>query len=826
MELPKISVIVLNFNGKNHLETCFTSLARMDYPADKLELMLVDNASADGSAAYVREQFPQVRVVENADNLGFAAGNNVGAQAATGEYIAFLNNDTRVAPDWLRKLVEPCLQDEDAVCAASKMLGWDGKKADFVRSTMNFHGFAFQPEHGLLDLAHAQRELIFPCGGAMLIRRDVFLELGGFDEDYFIYFEDMDLGWRLWLSGYRVVFAPEAIAYHRLHATMDAFSAFRKWVLFERNALVTLIKNYDDDNLAKILPGALMLMVARATRLMRANGWRPEAYDIRNRAESGLTEAVSRSGLAVLVAANEVVENLPHILQKRRAVQARRKRSDAQVFERFGQPLLAHTIDFPEVEDAYGQAQSNVLHELGIVDLFAHTERRVLVVASDLLPFDGMPTTGAGLRAWSLGQGLEARGHEVYYSMPRAAMEGREMRGKNRAWELLWEAGKIHEVVKKISPDVIVACGWSTLGNLEGVATPVVLDQHGPHLLERRFQKHLDEEINRSEKLYGLAKADFFTCAGERQRQYFLPWLQEAGYANPDAKSDAEFEAKSEAESAVVHVSLGGDWPPVKETSPNPEPVFVYGGVFLPWQDPLLALTTLVARMDALGTGKLKIFGGKHPFIPIDTREFEALIDKLTQSKRVEVSPMLGRDALLAEYARADAAIDLMARNPERELAVTTRTVEYLWCGLPVIYNDYAELSDYIGPAQAGWCLDPTDDQAMTAVFDEILRNPQILVERGKNARRLAEESFNWAKTIEPIDQFCRKPYKRTRAHSVSLPKPGTGAQGTAHGAGPAGLPRKGLRTLAGEAVYHLRRGGVRGFLYESLGFLQRRLAK
>lgn len=808
MELPKITVIVLNFNGKTHLETCFQSLLQMDYPAGKLELMLVDNASSDGSVELMRARFPSVRIVENPENLGFAAGNNAGAQAATGDYVAFLNNDTRVDPQWLRELIQPCLQEHAAVCAASKILDWDGKKVDFVGAAINFHGFAFQPEHGLLDLAHAQRELIFACGGAMLIRRDVFLELGGFDEDYFIYFEDMDLGWRLWLAGYKVVLAPKAIVYHRLHATMDAFSGFRKWVLFERNALVTLIKNYDDDNLAKVLPGALMLMIARATRFMRANQWPMETYSIHNRTDVGLSEPVSRAGLAVLVAANEVIENLPHIMQKRRTVQAKRKRPDAEVFAHFGQPLLAHNIEHPPGDDIYTRVQSSILNELGIADLFAHTPRRVLVVASDLLPFNGLPTTGAGLRAWSIGQGLLERGHEVLYSMPRAAMEGRERQGENRAWELLWDAGKLHEVVKKASPDVIVACGWSTLGNLEGVSTPVVLDQHGPHLLERQFQKHLSEDINRQEKLYGLSKADFFSCAGERQRQYFLPWLKDAGYADPAA------------ESAVVHVSLGGEWPAVKTQSPNPEPVFVYGGVFLPWQDPLLALTTLVARMDALGRGKLKIFGGKHPFIPIDTREFEALIEKLTQSPRVEVSPMLGRDALLAEYARADAAIDLMARNPERELAVTTRTVEYLWCGLPVIYNDYAELSDFIGPAQAGWCLDPTDAHAMATVFDEILQNPEILIERGQNARRLAEESFNWSKTIEPIDQFCRKPHKRTPVPQTAPLKPGTGL-GAA-----GGLPRKGVRALAGEALFHFRRGGVRGFLYESLGFLQRRLSK
>ena len=303
MEWPTISVVVLNFNGKQHLEECFKSLVALDYPADKCELMLVDNASADESVAFVRANFPTVRIVQNEDNLGFAAGNNRGAQAAHGDYVVFLNNDTRVDGQWLKELVTPCLEDSEVVCTASKMLAWDGSKVDFVSSAMNFHGFAFQPDYGARDVFDQSHPLLFACGGAMLIRRNVFLDLGGFDEDYFIYFEDVDLGWRVWLAGYRVLFAPKAIFYHRLHATMDAFSQFRKWVLFERNALVTLIKNYDEANLSRALPAALMLMFKRADRMMEAGGWNSASYFIRNQADVGLTETVSRSGLAVMVSA-------------------------------------------------------------------------------------------------------------------------------------------------------------------------------------------------------------------------------------------------------------------------------------------------------------------------------------------------------------------------------------------------------------------------------------------------------------------------------------------------------------------------------------------
>src|SRR5262245_14032635 len=132
-EFPTVSVVVLNYNGLRHLRTCFEALTALDYPSDRLELMLVDNGSSDDSLAFMREHFPGVRLVETGANLGFAAGNNYGAERATGEYVAFLNNDTRVEPDWLLEMVKSLLADRDSgvVCTSSLMLDWDGEKIDF-----------------------------------------------------------------------------------------------------------------------------------------------------------------------------------------------------------------------------------------------------------------------------------------------------------------------------------------------------------------------------------------------------------------------------------------------------------------------------------------------------------------------------------------------------------------------------------------------------------------------------------------------------------------------------------------------------------------------
>ncbi|MEX1019991.1 MAG: glycosyltransferase family 2 protein [Litorilinea sp.] len=579
-EWPAVTVIVLNYNGKHHLQTCLTSLLQLDYPAHRLELLFVDNASADDSVAYVCAHFPQVRVLETGENLGFAAGNNAGAAVATGDYIAFLNNDTRVEPDWLRALMQPCLDHADVVCTGATMLDWEGRRLDFGTGWMNFHGFAFQKDQGWsLPAMTRSRDgdgntpapTLFACGGAMLVRRDLFVETGGFDADHFAFYEDVDLGWRLWLMGYRVLSVPQAITYHRLHATTGTLTPFRKWVLFERNALMTVIKNYDDANLATVLPGALMLLIARCIRLLRVDGWQAADYDIRaprTADDPELTEAVSRSGLAVLVAANEVVENLPRLLEKRRALQARRRRPDAEIFARFGQPLYAHTMNIPATDIPYTRTHYAVVKALGIGELFAATGRRILLVTSEaqrspdvarapdqarsLSPAHASPTgvgklTEAAARPWRIGQALTALGHEVLYAMPRAAVNARPD-ATPRAYELAWEPGRVHAVVHKCLPDVIVVCGVAALANLEGVSTPLALDLAELDLTELDLTEPLPSEMT-SQVAELFSGVDFVTCDTPARRAAVLPSLQPAGMADvvAFALGDATGEADADA---------------------------------------------------------------------------------------------------------------------------------------------------------------------------------------------------------------------------------------------------------------------------------------
>ncbi len=264
--LPSVTVIVLNYNSREHLQSCFRSLLALDYPADRLELMLVDNASTDHTLSFMAQAFPQVAIVRNPENYGFAEGNNIGAREAGGEMIAFLNPDMRVEPDWLRELVQPLASDPEIVCAGSKILSWDGKLMDFGGGATNFCGYGFQIGWGLPAKDSdpvTERFMLAPCGGAMIVDKATFLDVGGFDKDYFAFYEDLDLGWRLWVMGHKVAFASRAVAYHIHHGSWGQVPSEKTAVLYQRNAFSTMFKNYDDQNLKRIMPIALLLYLRR-----------------------------------------------------------------------------------------------------------------------------------------------------------------------------------------------------------------------------------------------------------------------------------------------------------------------------------------------------------------------------------------------------------------------------------------------------------------------------------------------------------------------------------------------------------------------------------
>jgi GT2 family glycosyltransferase len=238
----KASVIVVVHAGAKHLDDSLVSLRRYSDRPD-IEVVVVDNGSSDRCIEAVERRFPWAKAVRSEENLGFAGGVHLGAEAATGDVLVLLNDDAAAGDRFVEAHLDALGSDPDAAVSAGRLLSWDGKRHDFVRGVVTFDCHAFQLGQGFpeaeLEMPRAGEALPFACGGNMAIRREDWDATSGFDPELYAYFEDVDLGWRLWAVGRQIVAAPEAIARHRGAATSAALGDFRRGVLFERNALRT-----------------------------------------------------------------------------------------------------------------------------------------------------------------------------------------------------------------------------------------------------------------------------------------------------------------------------------------------------------------------------------------------------------------------------------------------------------------------------------------------------------------------------------------------------------------------------------------------------------
>jgi GT2 family glycosyltransferase len=210
------SIIIPNYNGLSFLPVCLDALKAQSYPASWTEIIVVDDASTDGSTAFVREHSPQVRLVELARNGGMAVACNAGAAVAQGDLLVMLNNDTEAEAGWLAALVAAAQAHRRAGAIASKMLLYD--RRDTLHNTGDVMGMDGIPRNrGVWQRDAGQYDtdiVIFGgCGGGVAYRREAWAAAGGFDERLFMYLEDVDLAWRLRLLGWDAVFAPEARLY-------------------------------------------------------------------------------------------------------------------------------------------------------------------------------------------------------------------------------------------------------------------------------------------------------------------------------------------------------------------------------------------------------------------------------------------------------------------------------------------------------------------------------------------------------------------------------------------------------------------------------------
>jgi hypothetical protein len=303
--VARAAVVIPSWNGVHFLGECLRSLASQTHPAD---VIVVDNGSHDGTAELVGGEFPGVTVLPLPSNRGFAGAANVGIAHALGagvDYVALFNNDAVAEPDWLEQLIACAEAHPGAGIVASKLLLADGEHIDSTGDFYSSWGWAYprgryEADRGQYD-GPEFREVFCGSGGASLFRARMLEEVGPFDEDYFAYLEDQDLGFRAQLLGWRARYEPQARAYHRMMGTSATLEHFGRYQAI-RNCIYLYAKNLPSPLVWRYLPKFLLGLV-----LMAAN-------DVRRRRFRAIAGAYLDAAI-----------HLPAMLRKRREVQARRR---------------------------------------------------------------------------------------------------------------------------------------------------------------------------------------------------------------------------------------------------------------------------------------------------------------------------------------------------------------------------------------------------------------------------------------------------------------------------------------------------------------------
>lgn len=274
---PAITVVVVNYNGKDFLRGCLASLARQTFT--DFETIVVDNASTDGSLEKIVERPERLTILRQDTNLGFAGGNNVGARAGRGRWLALLNPDAEAEPDWLAAMMRAVEQrPSHRMVACLQISLTDASKLDGAGDCYLAYGYAWRGGFGhAASEAPQAGECFAPCGAAALYPRDLFLDSGGFDERYFCYHEDVDIAFRLRLMGERCQYVPDAIVRHAgsgVTGRASDFSVFHG----VRNGVWTYVKNMPGGLLLLTSPvwfaGSLLLLLRGAVRGVFAPTWK------------------------------------------------------------------------------------------------------------------------------------------------------------------------------------------------------------------------------------------------------------------------------------------------------------------------------------------------------------------------------------------------------------------------------------------------------------------------------------------------------------------------------------------------------------------------
>jgi glycosyltransferase involved in cell wall biosynthesis len=583
--------------------------------------------------------------------------------------------------------------------------------------------------------------------------------VGGFDDRYFMFYEDVDLGWRLNLAGHRVRYVPASVAYHRHHASMRAYGSWREHFLLERNALFTLYKNYDDERLARVLPGALALAVRRGVARGAADH---HSLDLARGAVADEPERadVSREMLAPAFAVCDFVDHLPGLEADRRRVQAGRRRSDAELL-----PLFRDAMEPAFADAGFLSGYRAVVDAFGIADAFGG-RRRVLVATEEPLT---AAMAGPAIRAWAIAAALSAE-HDVELVTVRdcTLTPGRfrcrsvtddELRSLERWCDIVVLGGML--------PWVRPWLGRTTKILVVDVYNPFHLEQLEQATQDERSRVAVVDECTSALNAQ-LGRGDLFLCASSKQRDFWLGHLAALGRVNPVTYDD---DPTLESLIAVVPFGLP-DTPPARSgpamrgVVPGIGPddrIILWGGGIYNWLDPLTLLRAVDLLRRRCPDVRLFFLGLRHPNPGVPEMRMAVAAQELSASLGLTGThvffnhgwvPYDERQNYLLE---ADVGVSTHRMHVETAFSFRTRILDYLWASLPVVATEGDAFAPVISDKDAGIVVPAGDVAALEGALFHLL-DDRDLAARCRRGSAAAAAELTWSAALAPLVQFCRAP--------------------------------------------------------------------
>jgi GT2 family glycosyltransferase/glycosyltransferase involved in cell wall biosynthesis len=768
---PTVSVVVVNYRGAADTVTCLRALRdELDWPTEALELICVDNASGDGGPQQIAATVPQARLIRSATNTGFAGGCNLGVTHATGEIVGFLNSDARPHRDWVRAAVEVLREDRAVAAVASKVLDWDGERIDYVDGGLTWYGMGYKPHIGKPDDgAHdTARDVLFGTGAALLIRREAFERLGGFDERFFMFCEDVDLGWRLNLRGYRVRYVPQSIAYHRHHASLHGADPARETYLLERNALAALYKNVSDETLATVLPAALALAVRRATARGDCD---PTELELTRRSAEAEAEApgpmaVPRVTMAGIYAIDRFVEMLPALAASRRVEQAARVRTDADLL-----PLMRNALERTSPEIPYLLAHDSIVEALGVAQVYG-ARRRILIITADAV---SPRMAGPAIRAWNIAEVLSGEHDVRLISLNQhsdvacgahlpAEFDVRQVAPRSMGPELDWAQ--------------LVVLQGHVLEHVPSLKTSnhlVIADVYDPMHLEQLEQGRDLGDDQRAQVVDAvtavlstqLRRSDFFLCASQRQRYFWLGHLAAIGRLSPTV-----YDADPTTRSLLAVAPFGLSGKPPQRTGPglrdtlgfgSREKIVLWAGGVYSWFDPLTLLRAVHALRSEHDDLRLVFLGMRHPNPDVPEMGMAGQTRRLAESLGLTGEQVFFNETWVPYADRqnwlldADAGVTTHFEHVETTFAFRTRVLDYLWAGLPIVTTDGDAFAELVAAEQLGVVVPAQNPAALAAALKRVLYDDAFAAGCRDRIAAVAQR-YTWETVLAPLVEFCRHP--------------------------------------------------------------------